>query len=73
MANYLFFNGRIVDGTGDASFLADILTHDDHIVRVGRNLSAPGAIDSPATYESPELDPLGIQSVYRNGQPATIE
>jgi N-acyl-D-amino-acid deacylase len=28
------------------------------------------AIDSPATYESPELAPVGIHSVYRNGQPA---
>lgn len=43
MADYLFSNGIIVDGTGDASFLADILTHDDRIMRVGRNLSAPGA------------------------------
>ena len=28
------------------------------------------AIDSPATYESPKLAPLGIHSVYRNGAPA---
>ena len=28
------------------------------------------AIDSPATYESPELAPLGIHAVYRNGQAA---
>jgi N-acyl-D-amino-acid deacylase len=28
-------------------------------------------IDSPATYESPELAPLGIQSIYRNGEPTT--
>ena len=43
MADYLFSNGTIVDGTGDAPFLADILTHDNRIVRIGRNLSAPGA------------------------------
>jgi dihydroorotase/N-acyl-D-amino-acid deacylase len=30
------------------------------------------AIDSPATYDSPELAPLGIHSVYRNGEPAAI-
>ncbi|MEO6912145.1 MAG: D-aminoacylase [Edaphobacter sp.] len=29
------------------------------------------AIDSPATYESPELAPLGIHSVYRNGESVT--
>jgi dihydroorotase/N-acyl-D-amino-acid deacylase len=28
------------------------------------------AVDSPATYESPELAPIGIEFVYRNGQPA---
>jgi N-acyl-D-amino-acid deacylase len=28
------------------------------------------AVDSPATYESPELDPIGIEFVYRNGQSA---
>jgi N-acyl-D-amino-acid deacylase len=31
------------------------------------------AIDSPATYESPELAPLGIHSVYRNGEPAQLQ
>ena len=25
------------------------------------------AIDSPATYESPEQAPIGIRAVYRNG------
>jgi len=29
------------------------------------------AIDSPATYDSPKLAPLGIHSVYRNGEPVT--
>jgi len=28
-------------------------------------------VDSPATYEMPERAPIGIHSVYRNGQPAT--
>ena len=28
------------------------------------------AVDSPATYESPELAPIGIEFVYRNGSPA---
>lgn len=27
-----------------------------------------GVIDSPAGYESPELDPIGIEFVYRNGR-----
>ncbi len=30
-------------------------------------------IDSPATYESPQLDPLGIEFVYRNGQRALLQ
>lgn len=30
------------------------------------------AIDSPATYETPELNPIGIEFVYRNGQHATL-
>jgi dihydroorotase/N-acyl-D-amino-acid deacylase len=29
-------------------------------------------IDSPATYESPQLAPLGIQAVYRNGERAIV-
>jgi N-acyl-D-amino-acid deacylase len=29
-------------------------------------------IDSPATYESPELAPCGIEFVYRNGEPAPL-
>jgi len=28
------------------------------------------SVDSPATYESPELAPIGIEFVYRNGRPA---
>ncbi len=30
------------------------------------------AIDSPATYESPDLAPIGIEFVYRDGQPAKL-
>lgn len=30
------------------------------------------AIDSPATYESPELAPVGIQAVFRNGERAAL-
>ena len=32
----------------------------------------PEAIDSPATYESPEQAPVGIHAVYRNGLPVMI-
>ena len=39
MAEYLFSHGTIVDGTGDAPFIADILIHGDHIVRVERDIS----------------------------------
>ena len=44
MADYLFSNGTIVDGTGSSPRLADILTHDDRIARVEGNISAPGSI-----------------------------
>ena len=32
----------------------------------------PDIVDSPATYDSPELAPVGIEWVYRNGQPALL-
>lgn len=39
MADYLFSHGTIVDGTGDAPFIADILVHGDRILRVERDIS----------------------------------
>ena len=29
-------------------------------------------VDSPATYELPELEPRGIEFVYRNGEHASL-
>ena len=43
MADYLFFNGAVIDGTGEPPFQADILIHDERIVQIERNVTAPGA------------------------------
>ena len=39
----LIKNGLIVDGTGAAPFAGDVLVSGDRILRVGRDLKAPGA------------------------------
>lgn len=44
MAEYLFTNGTILDGTGGAPYRADILTCGERIVEIGTALEAPGAI-----------------------------
>lgn len=44
MADHLFTNGTIIDGSGAPPFVADLLTHDGRIVRIDRNLSSPGAV-----------------------------
>jgi dihydroorotase/N-acyl-D-amino-acid deacylase len=43
LAEYLFFGGTLVDGTGEPPFQADILAYDERIVQIERNITAPGA------------------------------
>jgi dihydroorotase/N-acyl-D-amino-acid deacylase len=49
MADSLFFNGTVIDGTGGAPCQADILIRGDRIGRIGRNLAAPDAVKVDCT------------------------